>query len=115
MSWHRANNFCQQTPRAHLVETLSSIEFESLQATLVFLEAYTGRKQWWTAATDEGREGAWYWVPSLSSVGDFVWRSGEPEVNMEHNCMALYPGAAYLGIPHLCLWEEAHPVCQLKH
>ena len=52
------------------------------------------------------------WVLPLAATS--VWATLS-YVNMEHNCMALYPGAAYLGIPHLCQWEEAHPVCQLKH
>ena len=52
---------------------------------------------WWTGATDLGREGHWYWAGSLATVGDFLWYkpTNQPNGGIAHNCMFLENGGSY--------------------
>ena len=65
----------------------------------------------WVGATDEGREGDWFWTGSLEPVSDFVWYPGQPEDLTYENCM-VWRAAHLLGADYECD-NHAFPACQI--
>ena len=68
---------------------------------------------WWTGGNDLGREDSWSWVNSQKTVGDFVWRDGQPNEGIRANCLALYFGGSYEGDDWDCR-NVFYPICQIN-
>merc|ERR1712004_52080 len=112
-SWEEAYISCKKYSNATLVEIQSEMQMSFLQMELdVIANAEGTTHNWWTAGTDVGREGQWYWATTLTDVGDFVWRSGEPNNGITYNCLYLTPNA-YEGLDQPC-HVSMYPICQLK-
>merc|ERR1712156_1212662 len=101
VDWEEANVVCKMTPNATLVDIQSEVQMGFLQMELNMVEGIEGAKhRWWTAGTDVGIEGQWFWVTTLTDVGDFVWYSNEPTVTTNDNCLSLYND--YKGADYSC-------------
>merc|ERR1712156_430732 len=112
VDWEEANVVCKLTPNATLVDIQSEMQMGFLQMELNMVEGIEGAKHsWWLAGTDVGIEGQWFWVTTLTEVGDFVWHSGEPNSGTVNNCLGLSYGG-YEGYDYNC--ESAlYPICQI--
>merc|ERR1719186_8260 len=108
-SWEEANGYCQTEERASLVEIQTEDQFEFLKMELISLDEDS--RHWWTAGTDAGREGKWYWSGSLTPVGHFVWNGGDPDEGIKANCLALWPQEFYDGVDEQCTGQY-FPICQ---
>merc|ERR550519_406365 len=102
MTWYDANTYCQKVENGILVEIQTAEQFEFLIIQAELVDGLVGGHHYWTGATDQGREDQWYWVNSLTPVGDFMWHSGEPGSGHEYNCMVLWYSAAYEGFDRPC-------------
>merc|ERR1712113_1052770 len=99
MSWEEANISCKKYSNATLVDIQSEMQMSFLQMELDVIDNAMGTNhQWWTAGTDVGREGQWYWATTLTEVGDFVWHTGEPNSGITVNCLYLHPSYGYEGL-----------------
>ena len=61
LTWDEANNFCQFTNNATLLEILTEeqLVFTQLQLTRLSEEEEEGGRNWWSSGTDVGRNGVW--------------------------------------------------------
>ena len=101
-SWEDAEAYCQEKENSRLVEIHSEEQMQVLQLMLTVMDDQLDRNYWWTAGTDLGREGEWYWAGSLTPVESFCWYSGQPDNRAHYNCMKLYPNSGYLGADNPC-------------
>merc|ERR1712156_615982 len=86
--WEEANVICEKYSNATLVDIQSEMQMSFLQMELDVIANAEGTKHhWWTAGTDVGREGQWYWATTLTEVGDFVWKTSEPNNGITFNCL----------------------------
>ena len=94
-------------------ESLKLMTF--IQMELAVIEDIEGAAHdWWTAATDVGINGQWFWIASRADVEDFVWYTDQPNPShADYNCMFLSSGANYLGYSAPCD-SSIFPICQLK-
>merc|ERR1711971_601806 len=89
-SMEAASVFCQHPDNnASLVEIWSELQFDFIRSELMFLQDNGVDNDWWIGATDQGREGRWYWANSLATVGDFIWFPGTPDDGTDCNCAML--------------------------
>merc|ERR1711962_808936 len=103
VDWEEANVVCKLTPNATLVDIQSEMQMGFLQMELNMVEGIEGAKHsWWTAGTDVGMEGQWFWVTTLTEVGEFVWKSGQPDQDTRYNCLCLYYEWGYEGGDYNC-------------
>merc|ERR1712147_268231 len=113
MTWEEAYISCKKYSNATLVEIQSEVQMGFLQMELDVIDNAMGAKhRWWTAGTDVGREGQWYWATTLTEVGDFVWLTGQPNNGITANCLYLHPSYGYEGLDEPCI-NKWYPVCQL--
>ena len=85
-----ASAYCQHPDNnALLVEIWSELQLDFIIDEMVFLQDNGVSNDWWTGATDLGREGSWYWARSLATVGDFIWLEGNPNAGLNGNCAEL--------------------------
>merc|ERR1712113_417503 len=99
VNWEEANVVCKMTPNATLVDIQSEMQMGFLQMELNVVEGIEGAKHhWWTAGTDVGIEGQWFWVTTLTEVGDFVWNTGFVNGGASENCLYLNPSYGYDGL-----------------
>ena len=90
--WEEANVICKEYSNATLVDIKTEMQMGFLQMELdVIANAEGASHNWWTAGTDLGREGEWYWATTLTDVGDFVWHwnSDNPDSGTAENCLYL--------------------------
>ena len=67
LTWDDAAAFCfSQGAKLVAIETEQQLQFMSL----VF--GFLSHHNWWTAGTDRGREGEWYWASTLAQVDTFT-------------------------------------------
>ena len=59
LTWDEANNFCQFTNNATLLEILTEEQLVFTQLELTQLAEEEGGQNWWTSGTDVGRNGVW--------------------------------------------------------
>ena len=83
-----------------------------VQMMLEMIEEHESARHWWTAATDVGINGKWFWAASLAPVEDFVWHTGYPNNYIDRNCMMLY--ASYKEGENYPCENSFYPLCQLK-
>ena len=85
-----ASAFCQHPDNnASLVEIRAELQFDFIRSELIFLQDNGVDQDWWIGATDQGREGRWYWAGSLATVGDFIWEVDQPANGASTNCAVL--------------------------
>ena len=115
-TWEEASNLCQHPDNnASLLEIWSELQLDFVRSELMFLQDNGVSSDWWTGATDLGREGRWFWIGSLATVGDFVWYSTQPNGATPYNCMMLEdnPAWGFLGNDYYCT-REFYFICQKK-
>merc|ERR1712150_17010 len=109
-----ASAFCQHPDNnASLVEIWSELQFDFIRSELMFLQDNGVGNDWWIGATDQGREGRWYWAGSLATVGDFIWYAGQPNSGTGDNCAVLQNAYEFLGDDYACSIERNF-ICQKK-
>ena len=131
-SYESAASTCAQGPNGefcpicgtgsgHLLEILTVEQHEYIIALLADHD-YT--VQFYTAATDLNREGAWYWSHSLVDVEDFVWQGGWPQYQqysffgtLNKPCWDSCPGSEWTlrDVPEY--WNSGtgfYPFCQVS-
>ena len=114
LTWDDASSMCQMVSNATLVEIKTETQMEFIQMELMVIEDHEhSHFYWWTAATDVGINGRWFWIASLTAVEDFVWDSSYPSSQANYNCMQLHYSRGYLGYNQPCDQNE-FPICQLK-
>eukprot|EP00091_Calanus_sinicus_P006968 TRINITY_DN17803_c0_g1_i1.p1 TRINITY_DN17803_c0_g1~~TRINITY_DN17803_c0_g1_i1.p1 ORF type:complete len:184 (-),score=43.45 TRINITY_DN17803_c0_g1_i1:78-605(-) len=111
LTWEQANVYCNAEENATLVKIRTAEQLEFLQMELYLLEESVGKYYWWTAGTDIGSEGNWYYAGSFTSVPEFVWHAGQPIMEPLGNCLSLYSGYGYEGDDIGCSYEW-YPICQ---
>ena len=57
------------------MEIWSELQLDFVRSELMFLAENGVDTDWWTGATDLGREGHWYWVLVLQLLGTFCGTS----------------------------------------
>lgn len=112
VDWEEANVICKEYSNATLVDIQSEMQVGFLQMELdVIANAEGTEHNWWTAGTDLGREGHWYWA---TEVGDFVWSwsSDNPDSGTAENCLYLNYDWGYEGGDADCD-GTFYPICQM--
>ena len=114
--WEEAASYCQSDEmNASLVEIWTELQLDFVRSELMSLAENGIEDDWWIGATDQGREGQWFWANSLATVGDFIWYSSDPENGVNENCALLEDGQGFLAIPHNCAaFDPAWTICQIK-
>merc|ERR1712004_296194 len=103
VDWEEANVICEKYSNATLVDIQSEIQMGFLQMELDVIASVEGTPHyWWTAGTDVGREGRWFWVTTLTEVEDYVWYDSYPTLSNNQNCLALHPTWEYFGFDIIC-------------
>merc|ERR1711915_117895 len=110
-SWEKASDLCQSQENARLVEVETQEQFDFLMMELEVIDNQDTKHDWWTAGTDIGREGDWYWTGSLSSVNDFAWYGSEPNSGSGYNCLLLFASYSYAAVDYPCS-NSKYPICQ---
>ena len=102
------------TPNSSLVEITTEIQMDFIQMVMGVIE-HEGPRHWWTAGTDVGINGKWFWAASLAPVEDYVWHAGYPNdvTGLSRNCMMLRSSWKE-GYNQICDFTGAYPLCQLK-
>merc|ERR1711971_58000 len=113
--WEEATSYCQSDAmNASLVEIWTELQLDFVRSELMFLAQNGIDNDWWIGATDQGREGQWYWANSLATVGDFIWNASPPN-NVNLNCALLENGGEFLAQSHTCAASDpAWTICQIK-
>merc|ERR1711962_197066 len=90
-SWDDTAASCQLgTQNATLVEILTENQMAFVLMQRDVIAVHEEPRHWWTGASDVGINGKWFWTPSLSPVGDFLWHTGFPNSRTQDNCMILH-------------------------
>ena len=97
------------------MEIWSELQFDFIRSELIFLQDNGVDQDWWIGATDQGREGRWYWAGSLATVGDFIWHVGQPNAGTGSNCAVLQniKSWEFMGDDLPCSAEK-YFICQKK-
>ena len=113
VSWEDALSWCQHPDNdALLLEIWSELQLDFIRSELMLLQDNGVDNDWWTGGTDLGREGRWFWIGTLATVGDFVWQSNEPNGGTGENCLELR-SFNFLGNDYAC-FNERYFKCQRK-
>ena len=113
-NWEEAANWCQHPDNdASLVEISSELQLDFVRGELIFLQENGITNHWWTGGTDLGREGSWFWITSLATLGDFVWSSSQPTGGTSFNCLWFDENLDFLGNDAQCADGE-YFICQRK-
>merc|ERR1711934_910860 len=90
-SWDDTSSMCQTaTPNATLVEIRTEMQMAFVEMEIGVLADHESPRYWWTAGTDVGINGQWFWASSLTPVEDYVWIDGYPSTCDICNCMMLH-------------------------
>ena len=96
--YNQANIFCQNN-WSHLIEIHTPGQMDFIRMELEILdEGLSAEQFWWTAGTDYGREGQWYWQHSLTKVEEFVWPEGFPRNYTDFNLLCFCNVYDYLAV-----------------
>merc|ERR1712080_163376 len=115
LNWDLATAACWQEHEAHLVEVRTEAQhiFLSELVSLVDSEQET----WWIGATDQNREGKWYWAHSLEPITYSQWGDGEPDnsgdIYHKQNCAMMNKSQSYNWNDEICRAPSFY-VCQLS-
>ena len=115
VQWEEAAIWCQSDGRnASLVEIWTELQLDIVRSELLVLAQNGIDDDWWIGATDQGREGSWYWANTLATVGDFIWYN--PTNNdVNRNCALLENDDQFLGLQHDCMTADTSwTICQMK-
>ena len=108
-SWDLAGSFCQKEKNATLVEIINAVQFDYLQMHVEMLADHEGAMAWWIGGTDQGREGKWIWISSLTPVENFVWYPNFANAETA-NCM--YLDSINVGANDAPCTRTYKPICQ---
>ena len=109
--WVHKIKYTKSVSLAALLEIRTEAQLDHVRMVLSFLGSLEGGREWWTGGTDQGREGRWYWGPSLAPLGDFLWEQDYPDGGLTQNCAYLYSGKAYMAHDDPC-YASYFPICQ---
>merc|ERR1711974_126215 len=117
VTWQEASVSCYRS-NSSLVEIETELQLDFLRSEVQLLANSGISADWWTSATDLGREGRWYWASSLSPVPDFVlgyWFGGD----IEQNCGQLDVNVDCKLNDYQCDSDHYgntpfYPICQIK-
>merc|ERR1711934_159578 len=102
-TWDAANSLCQIGSNSTLVDIATEVQLAFLQMELDLIADHEGATHhWWTAGTDVGTNGRWFWVTTLGDVGEFVWDDNYPNSVDYYNCLALYDHNDYVARNYAC-------------
>merc|ERR1711990_188784 len=91
-TWDETSSMCQTaTPNSTLVEIRTEMQMAFLQMEMEVLADHEGGRYWWTAGTDAGINGKWFWATSLTPVEDYVWKDSFPNSHDNYNCLTFHP------------------------
>ena len=112
LTWDDASSMCQMGSDSTLIDITTEEQLVFIQMELV---AYHP-SWWWTAGTDVGINGQWFWATTRADVDNFIWSTDQPRPDREDsNCLALPAGRDYLACNQPCDVERwIHTICQLK-
>ena len=117
-TWLEAAELCQHPDNnASLVEIWSELQLDFIRSELMFLQGNgVDNNDWWTGATDMGREGHWYWAGSLATVGDFIWQKNQPDAGIHWNCLLSDNSSSYefFGNDIGCIDYTRYFICQKR-
>ena len=114
-SWDETSSMCQTaTPNSTLVEIRTAMQLAFVQMMIGVLADHEGPRYWWTAGTDVGINGKWFWASSLTPVEDYVWPDNYPDSRDTANCMILDFSGMTGAYNSNCDYTNAYPICQLK-
>jgi len=90
LTWSEASSWCRYEQKGRLLEVFSpeQLDFVSMECAAI---AHGSDIHFWVGALGLGEVGRWYWIESLSEVGEFVWGTGAPHSVYPENCMSLNP------------------------
>ena len=118
VSWEDALSWCQHPDNnALLLEIWSELQLEFIRSELMLLQDNGVDNDWWTGGTDLGREGHWFWIGTLATVGDFLWNksTNEPNGDTVENCLALWNSTNFNFRGNDCrCYNEQYFICQRK-
>jgi len=118
MSWHDAQNVCQESYSSHLVEIFSQEQQDFVAMKAFEAELLTGTEQdWWIGLTDDNSEGRWYWIHSLKSAEFIPWGVWQPDGDKAANFASLFAGFDYRWTDETSAFEYrggAYPICQFS-
>merc|ERR1711915_95137 len=91
LTWAEANKFCFTNFNTHQIIIENEVQFDFLEQQLDVISQIGGFKYAWTAGTDVGTEGHWYYpaVGNYMKVPDFLWNEASFNDGIEHNFMKL--------------------------
>ena len=113
LTWDDASSMCQMGSDSTLIDITTQEQLEFIQMELVQYDP-----SWrWTAGTDVGINGQWFWTTTRADVDNFVWSSDWNQPNPAHedwNCLTLPAGRDYLAATYPCDANFIYTICQLK-
>ena len=115
LTWDDASSMCQMGSDSTLIDITTEEQLAFIQMELIALQLPTS-SWWWTAGTDVGINGQWFWATTRADVDNFIWSTDQPRPDREDsNCLALPAGRDYLACNQPCDVERwIHTICQLK-
>merc|ERR1711915_945226 len=113
-TWTEADAFCYNNHSAHQVIIRNTNQHDLLRQQLDLVYQLTGKTTAWTAGTDIGSEGYFYFshAGSCDPVESFLWSAGEPNEGIEANFIALHEGHSWLAVDEPSSNVKAITICQ---
>ena len=101
LTWDDASSMCQMGSDSTLIDITTEEQLAFIQMELVAYDP----SWWWTAGTDVGINGQWFWATTRADVDNFVWSTlwNEPDAHHEDwNYLALRASSDYLAATYPC-------------
>merc|ERR1712198_471818 len=96
LTWDDANSMCAMSSNSTLVDIATEVQMGFLQMELDVIANAEGTSHlWWTAGTDVGINGRWFWATTLTPVEEYVWYTSFPNSRKDYNCLALHSSFSY--------------------
>merc|ERR1711915_158301 len=111
-TWEEADVFCYKNKSAHQVIIRDSFQLEVGQQQLDLIFQVTGKSKAWTAGSDSGSEGSWYYAGDCDAVPSLVWHSSQPNDETDGNYMALHEANDWKGVDRPGSDPQDITVCQ---
>ena len=116
MNWTQAKSFCEKQ-NSRLVEIHDTNQKLFIKSYIKIIDAISDAQiDWWAGGMDDADKD-WIWAESRLPIQDFVWASGEPTENRNHNdTMCLNSKSCKLEVVACdCLnTSDMKPICQVR-
>ena len=114
MNWTQAKAYCEKQ-NSRLVEIHDTNQKIFIMSYIKILDAISDtRIAWWAGGTDDANKD-WIWAESRLPIQEFVWASGRPADNRNHNdAMCLNLAAYKLEACDCYNTDLRKPICQLQ-